>query len=162
MEGHDQGWKRLGLLMTGIALFQVLSGCASRVVPPELMPKVNRNISFQELTAEPQKYRGQLVVLGGVIIASANKQQGTELEILQQPLSRVDEPRGVDQSGGRFIASYPGYLETTVYKKDRKVTIVGEVTGNEDRTLGEIINSYPENKALKVHLWPLYDVRDKP
>ena len=150
------------VLIAGLAAIAVLVGCSSRVVPPELTPKVNRSVSFRAILEEPRRYEGEVVVLGGVIIASANKESGTELEILQQPLSRIDEPRSVDESAGRFIASYPGYLETTVYKEDRKVTVVGEVAGQESRPLGEIIYRYPVVKVLKVHLWPIYDVRDYP
>jgi outer membrane lipoprotein len=147
-----------------VAILLVLlgTGCTSRIVPPELQPRVNRSVAFEEIIEEPMRYRGEIVVLGGVILAAKNLEQGTELEILQKPLSRMDEPKDVDISHGRFIALYPGYLETTVYKKGRKVTIVGEVYGKEGRPLGEILYSYPLLKAVQVHLWPVYEYHDYP
>ncbi len=151
-----RGWFAIFCVLGGIAI----SGCASRVVPPELNGKVNRVLSFEELSQNPNRYRGELVVYGGVIISSRNRAEGTELEIMQRPLNRMDEPRDVDASHGRFLALYPGYLETTVYAKDRRVTVVGEVTGQERRPVGEMNYTYSILGVKTIHLWPEYRERD--
>lgn len=133
------------------------SACVSRVVPPALRPTVNRSVAFEELVRDPGRYKGERVVLGGILLASRNLKEGTELEILQKPLSRTDEPRDVDASAGRFIARYPGYLETTVYAKDRRVTVLGKVEGRLERPIGEIVYSYPLIGIEKIHLWPVLE-----
>jgi outer membrane lipoprotein len=130
-------------------------GCASRVVPPELAGKVNRSLSFEQLLRNPDRYKGEMVVYGGVILSSVNRSEGTVIEILQKPLSRTDEPEDVDQSYGRFLAVYDGYLETTVYSKDRRVTVLGVVAGREKRPIGEITYVYPKIMIKKIHLWPV-------
>ena len=145
----------------GLLLFlMVISGCVSQVVPPELRPKVNRSISFEDLVRDPDRYKGELVVLGGVIISASNRKEGTEVEILQKPISRTDEPVDVDETGGRFIGIYPGYLETSVYEKGRKVTVLGEVSGKVERSIGEAIYNYPIIRVRKIHLWPI--IKEQP
>jgi outer membrane lipoprotein len=137
-----------------------LAGCASKVVPPELQYKVNRTLSFETLIQDPNRYQGEWIVLGGIILSSNNLEKGTELEILQKPLTRTDEPRYVDGSGGRFIARYPGYLETNVYAKNRRVSIIGEVSGVVNRLIGEMPYSYLLIHIQKIHLWPEMDESD--
>lgn len=144
-----------------LLLFFVL-GCASAVVPTELQGRVNRTLSFEQLVRNPERYRGAMVVLGGVILSSVNRPQGTEVEILQKPLTRRDEPRDVDESYGRFIALYEGYLETTVYSKDRRVTVLGVVSGKEKRPLGGIIYGYPKITVTKIRLWPVVEENPYP
>ncbi|MEK6777266.1 MAG: Slp family lipoprotein [bacterium] len=136
------------------------SACVSMVVPPELRSKVNRAVLFGDIVRDPGRYNGELVVLGGVIISATNRQEGTEVEILQKPLLRTDEPVDADETGGRFIGFYPGYLETAVYEKGRKVTVVGEVNGKVERPIGEVIYGYPVIRARKIHLWP--EIKEDP
>ncbi len=152
--------RRAPWVIAGIVGWLALSGCASRVVPPEMKGQVNRRLSFEELLQNPNRYRGELVVYGGVIISSKNRAEGTELEIMQKPLDWSDEPEYVDVSYGRFLALYPGYLETTVYAKDRRVTVVGEVTGQERRPVGEMRYAYPTLQVKTIRLWPEYRERD--
>ncbi|PIV84697.1 MAG: hypothetical protein CO150_05675 [Nitrospirae bacterium CG_4_9_14_3_um_filter_53_35] len=145
----------------GLLLFlMAAAGCVSSVVPPELRSRVNRSVSFEDLVRDPNRYQGELVVLGGVIISASNRKEGTEVEILQKPLSRTDQPVDADETGGRFIGLYPGYLETTIYEKGRKVTVLGEVSGKVERPIGEVIYPYPVIRARKIHLWP--EIKEDP
>jgi outer membrane lipoprotein len=142
----------LRLLWTLIS-FIIVTGCVSRVVPPELRPDVNRSITFEELVRDPDRYKGELLVLGGVILSSENRQDGSEIEVMQRPLTRTDRPKEVDETGGRFIALHPGYLETAVYGKERRVTVLGEVSGREERVIGELTYPYPVIEIRKIRLW---------
>lgn len=148
----------LRLLWTLIS-FIIVTGCVSRVVPPELRPDVNRSITFEELVRDPDRYKGELLVLGGVILSSENRQDGSEIEVMQRPLTRTDRPKEVDETGGRFIALHPGYLETAVYGKERRVTVLGEVSGREVRVIGELTYPYPVIKIRKIRLWPEIEER---
>ncbi len=134
--------------------FLFVFGCVSQVVPPAARSQVNRSISFEKLVQSPGRYVGEWVVFGGVILSSRNRKRGTEIEIMQKPLTRSDEPEESDESKGRFIAFYRGYLETSVYKKDRSVTVFGEVTGQERRLIGEMFYTYPVVTIRKIRLWP--------
>ena len=131
-----------------------LAGCTSKFVPPEFVSQVNRSVFFEELVQNPDQLKGEWIVLGGIIINSKNLKEGTEIEILQKPLSQTDEPKNVDDSGGRFLALYNGYLETSVYKKERRVTVLGEVIGGEKRNIGETSYIYPVISLKKLRLWP--------
>ncbi|NOY53104.1 MAG: hypothetical protein GXP58_05720 [Deltaproteobacteria bacterium] len=152
----------LSRLFPFFALIIYAAGCAAPVVPPELRGRVNRSVSFSQLVQNPEYYRGTLVVLGGVILSAVNRPQGTEITILQKPLDRGDEPREVDESYGRFIALYKGYLETKVYSKDRRVTVLGVVSGKEERALGEIRYGYPVITVTKIRLWPVQEESSYP
>ncbi len=165
VEGKGKRWAGIAPRRCGLGAMLCLlgalavAGCASRVVPPELSARVNRELSFEELSQNPNRYLGELVVYGGVIISSKNRAEGTELEIMQKPLDRTDEPLDVDTSHGRFLALYPGYLETAVYTKDRRITVVAEVTGREERPVGEMRYAYPTLRVHSIRLWPAYAER---
>jgi hypothetical protein len=61
----------LTIIIPCLLVFIITAGCA----PPfskETLDKMNRNISFQELKKEPEKFKGTWVMLGGMIIGSKN------------------------------------------------------------------------------------------
>jgi len=67
-----------------------------------------------------------------------NKNNGTLLEVYQTEINRRGKPIKLDISGGRFLAHWKGFLDSEIYQKGRKVTIVGVVKGEEMIRLGEI------------------------
>jgi len=143
-----KGFSLLGLL----ALLIFLGGCS--IVPRELRKEIDRSISFKELKANPDAHVGRTVVLGGEIIETKNLKDRTELEILQKPLGRRDVPIEIVGSEGRFLVNHPGYLDPAVYRRGRYVTVVGEVTGERSRMIGESEYRYPIISAKFLHLWP--------
>lgn len=143
--------------MGGIFLF----GCAA-VIPQELAREVDRSISFQELKESPAVYQGKLVVLGGTILEAKNTSQGTVLEILQKPLDRYDRPKDVDESAGRFLALYKGYLDTAIYRSGRTITMAGKVLGAETRPMGEIEYTYPYLEVSSIFLWKEVRSEERP
>ena len=139
----------------------LLLGCVA-VIPQELALKVDKSISFQELNKSPTDYQGKLVVLGGTILEAKNTKAGTELEILQKPLSYYDRPQDIDKSSGRFLALYKGYLDVAIYQSGREITMVGEVLGAETRPLGEIEYTYPSLEVRHIYLWEDISYSDRP
>lgn len=97
---------------------------------------------------------GRRVIWGGRVVASRNLADTTELVVLGLPLSRTQRPKSGAAPVGRFIAHYPGYLETVAFAPDRLVTVNARVTGSETRTVGEAPYDYPVVRAEAVHLWP--------
>jgi outer membrane lipoprotein len=111
------------------------------------------DVSFAGLMTEPEKYEGELVVLGGYIIQSRVRPKHTEIIVLQAPLTRGDRPREKDRAQGRFIIIYDGYLDPEVYARDRAVTVAGTVLGRE--TEQEDICPYGclVLRSSQIHLW---------
>ena len=136
-----------------LAFLFLLGGCAS-VVPRELRKEVDRSISFEELRMNPNAYLGRVVLLGGEIIETENLQDETQLEMLQKPLGDGDMPVDTGESEGRFLISYPGYLDPAIYSSGRYVTAVGEVLGLQSLKIGEAEYQAPIISGKFVHLWP--------
>ncbi|MBE9572673.1 MAG: Slp family lipoprotein [Proteobacteria bacterium] len=129
-----------------------LYGCA-HVISKETLQEVNTEIAFAELRKAPQDYQGKVVLLGGVIVKTVNKKVGTLLEIYQTELDREGRPINIDVSQGRFLALYKGLLDSEIYRKGRKVIIVGVVQGKEVIRLGEIDYRYPYFVIKEIYLW---------
>jgi outer membrane lipoprotein len=139
-----------GTLLIG-ALLSV-SGCA--VMSKELRGEAEKELTFTEVFKDPELHKGKVVIWGGMIVDSKNTKDGTLLEVLQKPLDMVGEPRDVDQSGGRFIALYDGFLDVAIYTKGREVTVGGVVQGKRVMPLGEIQYAYPLISVREIYLWP--------
>ena len=149
LEGHGGVMARLTLF---IAVVVFISGCA-HVMSKDILQKVNSEVTFAELQKAPQAYREKVVLLGGVIVKTVNKNDGTLLEVYQTEINRRGEPIKLDISEGRFLAYWKGFLDSEIYQKGRKVTIVGVVKGEKMIRLGEIDYSCPYIVVKDIHLW---------
>lgn len=136
------------LLLSAISLF----GCA-HVVSKELREASDDSVSIKALMKDPEAFKGKIVILGGDIVSSANKDEGTYIEVVQKELTPGGRPKNTDISFGRFLILYEGYLDTAVYSRGRTVTVAGEVLGKQIRTLGEIRYSYPLIKSREIHIF---------
>lgn len=138
----------LALLLSGL----LASGCAL-VISKSLLEQVKPNISFEDLRKDPRAYVGETVLLAGVIVKTTNTPSGTVLEIYQTEKDREERPINLDQSGGRFLAEYRGFLDPEIYGKGKQVTVAGKVTGEKTMKLGELDYLYPYIKIEEIHLW---------
>lgn len=130
-----------------------LTGACSPPFPKELLEKADRVTPFTELQRDPERYRGRLFLLGGVIVETRNLPSGTQLEILQRPLDGRGRPKETDASGGRFLVITPRFLDAAVFQRGRMVTVIGSIAGQRGLPLGEIEYRYPLIEASAVHLW---------
>lgn len=129
-----------------------VSGCAP-VFPREITDRVDRHIAFKELLAEPGKFKGSWVMLGGVIVSSRNAKEGTYIEILQRPLESDGRPVDTDATEGRFLVRTEEYLDSAVFHRGRLITVVGEVDGETTMPLDETTYRYPVLASKSMHLW---------
>ena len=142
----------MGRLTFLVAAVVFVSGCA-HVISKDILQKVNTQITFAELQKAPQAHREKVVLLGGVIVKTVNRKDGTLLEVYQTMIDRRGRPIKLDISGGRFLAHYKGFLDCEIYRKGRKVTIAGVVQGEEMIRLGEIDYRCPYLVVKDIHLW---------
>jgi outer membrane lipoprotein len=140
--------------MTGVLL---LTGCTGvPVFPPDLMQKVDRNVSFQHVKDSPLSYKGTFIVVGGMVLSARPlKQDGTQIEILQLPLNGDDEPIGqLTESKGRLLARHKAFLDPATIPVGTRVTLIGEVTGSTALQLDEIEYLYPTVDIASLTVWP--------
>ncbi len=133
----------------------ILFACAP-VLNKELMKEGERNVSLDQLRANPDPYKGKLYILGGVIVETRFVQNGSQLEVLSLP---VDSSGDLDDSAhgrGRFLAVYPrenGLLDPMVYKKGREVTLAGTFLEARKSKIDDMEYVYPAFEIRQVHLW---------
>ncbi|MCC6345697.1 MAG: Slp family lipoprotein [Nitrospirales bacterium] len=142
-------------IMQGIALFVLLaiSGCA-HVISPDSRDAADRSLPSRAFFADPDAYRGKVVILGGTVITTTTTKEGTFIEVLEQPLDSRERPgNGRDASLGRFIAFYPAYLDPAVYTQGKLVTVAGEVMGSKTGLIGEMEYRYPLVRSREIHLF---------
>ena len=143
--------KYLNLFLSSMILF-LLSGCVY-VISQEVRREVTRDLSLREVIKDPNIYEGKVVLWGGVIIDSKNLKEGTRVTVLQKDLNRWGRPRESDRSQGRFIVLYLGYLDTAIYRRDREITVAGEIIGQKVLPLDQIEYTYPLLSPREIHLW---------
>ena len=146
------GFGYKALICTALILFLFTSGCAP-VISKELRKEVVKEITFKQVIKDPDAYRGRVVLWGGVIIGARNLKEGTLIEILQRPSDGTGRPKDVDESDGRFLALYDGYLDVAIYSRGREVTVAGEIKGKRVLPLSEIEYTYPLLSIGEIHLW---------
>jgi outer membrane lipoprotein len=142
----------LGLLC---ALF-ISSGCVtSELVTEEMESQVARDILFASLKAEPEKFKGRVVVLGGKVLAAKRLKEGTQIEVLQLPLDKADAPIMIlPQSKGRFLAYQEAFLDPATLPAGTAVSMIAEVTGHKTQPLDEVDYTYPTLKIRTLKVWP--------
>ena len=136
-------------LLTAGAL---LAGCGP-VFPKDALERVDRHVSFKELQADPEKFKGAWLMLAGVVISSKNTKEGAVIEVLQKPMDGDGRPLDTDMTEGRFLIQTDQFLDSTVYHGGRLITVIGEVVGQKTAPIDEIRYQYPLLNAKALHLW---------
>jgi len=133
-----------------------VGGCAShRVTPESLEPLVDRHVTFSQLTATPESFRGRIVVFGGEVLKAKRLKEGTQIELLQLDLDGDERPTSNRQrSQGRFLALQQEFLDPETIVQGTKMTIVGEVSGAKTESLDEVEYRYPVLIVKHLHIWP--------
>jgi outer membrane lipoprotein len=133
-------------------LLLLLTACASG--PTFNTLGVDRLLTPQGVTANPQPATGKSVQWGGTIVSTANLQNSTQIEVLAYPIDSNGRPKTDDTAQGRFILERTGFLEPASYAAGRQVTVVGTVSGTRTGRVGEADYVYPVVTAKQLHLWP--------
>lgn len=134
----------------------LLSCASSDLVPREMESQIARDVSFQDMKANPERFKGRLVVIGGQVLAVKASKDRTEIEVLQLPLDRSDKPIPIlTRSQGRFLAVQKDFLDPAKVPPGGNISLIGEVVGGTTRPVDQgNTYTYPtfEIKTLKV--WP--------
>jgi len=137
----------------GLALAVLLGGCAS-AFPGEVMRTVDTRISADDLRRDPAAYKGARVIVGGDILSTQPKPGETEIELLARRLRDDDSPERSDRSPGRLLLRSADFLDPAVYAAGRRISVIGTVSGVEERKVGELPYRYPVIAVERIRLWP--------
>jgi outer membrane lipoprotein len=130
----------------------ILAGCATG--PRYETAGVAMDLVPAEVSADPAIHRDTQVIWGGVIVATRNLAEYTELEVLGYPLEGSQRPATNRSPHGRFLVRSPGYLEEMDFAQGRRITVTGMLGENVDGRVGEAPYVYPVVQATDLHLWP--------
>lgn len=140
-----------------IALALATAGCS--VVSGSVKSEALAGVSFASLLQDADPYRGEIVILGGYILETENLESVTIIRLLQTPLALGDEPGSIEGSLGRFEVTCTGFLDPELYKKNRRLTVAGKVSGVEMRPVEKTLVPYLQLSAVEIHLWKNYPNR---
>ena len=131
-------------------------GCSSSPVgiPVALEPQIDKNLTFQEVLTSPESYKGHFILLGGEIIKAKRLKDGTQIELLQLPLTTDQKPTtDLRQSQGRVLVLRQEFLDPATLTPGTLVTFVGEVSGAIIEKMDEVDYRYPTLTAKHWHVW---------
>ncbi|MGE5809540.1 MAG: Slp family lipoprotein [Nitrospirota bacterium] len=131
----------------------LLLQCCTYAISPEMSARADKTISFEMIQADPDTFKGKLVILGGTIAQTSNTRQGTVIEVVQRPLDYWGKPKRTDRTGGRFLVLSSRYLDSMIFAPGREITVAAEVEGTRSKALGEADYSYPVVAARELKLW---------
>lgn len=142
--------QRLRIILLSATLLGA-AGCATNqeygdsTQPPQ--------ISFLQVKATPDSYRGQAVTWGGKVLSARRLKEGTRIEILQLPLTTSLQPSmELNKSQGRFVALQREFLDPATIPAGTFLTVTGEIAGSITLPLDETEYTCPivELKTMKV------------
>jgi starvation-inducible outer membrane lipoprotein len=122
---------RIFWLLVGLCL--ALAGCTA-AISPTLQQEAASKVSFAELSAHPDRYKGQLEILGGLVMSVQPWQNGSLLTVDQRQLNSQLFPVGT-ASGGTFMVESAEWLNSNWYVPKSRVVVAGVVEGEQNGVL---------------------------
>lgn len=150
-----------------VSVTLLMAGCS--VISKEALKEVDEGITLKMVQEHPENYIGKKVLWGGTIISTDNKENASEIEVLESELAYDKSPRD-GASEGRFLVEAKKFLDPSVYKTDKRVTVAGTLKGTAVRKIGKMDYTYPVVVPFEMRLFdkPLpqptspYDVYNYP
>ena len=139
-----------------LILSLIVAGCSSSPVkiPEILESQIDKNVTFTEVLSSPESYTGRLILLGGEILKSKRLKEGTQVELLQLPLNKDQEPTtDLTQSQGRMLVLHQEFLDPATLTPGMLVTFVGEVSGATIGKIDEVDYRYPTLTVKHWYVW---------
>ncbi len=119
-----------GKLFIALGLMAALLGCGpaiSQKYIKEARTETGAPADFAALQANPEKFQGKMVVLGGDVISVSLKDDNSLLAVSQRELNPQLQPYG--PAYGTFYVMSDEFLSPSFFVANRKVTVAGVVQG---------------------------------
>jgi outer membrane lipoprotein len=141
--------KMIAVLFSSMLFFQ---GC-TYAISPGVANQADKTVLFEKLQADPDSFKGKIVIAGGTIEQATEVKQGTLIQVTQRPLDYWGKPERTKRTGGRFLVFHPGLLNTMAYASGVDITIAGEVLGTSSPMIGSKQYDYPILLSKELKLW---------
>lgn len=141
--------KTIVVLFAGALL---LHSC-TYAISPGTTDKADKTIPFEKLQANPEAFKGKLLILGGTIARITTVNQGALIDVIQKRLDYWGKPLRTSRTGGRFLVFHPGELNAMIYAPGVDITIAGEALGVSSPMLGDKQYDYPLLHVKELKLW---------
>ncbi|AOE50022.1 Slp family lipoprotein [Kangiella sediminilitoris] len=128
----------------------MLFACAST---PQQITFEQENIPFTQVAQNPEGFTGREVRWGGIVARVENLENDTLIEVVNLPLGRQARPVEEQQTGGRFIARVPGFLDPMIYDVGKEITVVGKLSKPMPGKVGKHKINFPVVDTRGHHLW---------
>ncbi len=138
------------IVLFGIML--VIQGC-SYAISPDVAHRADKSVRFEKLQADPDSFKGKIIIAGGTIAQASEVNRGTLLEVIQRPLDYWGKPERTKRTGGRFLVFHPGLLNMMAYAPGVDITVAGEVLGTSSPMIGSKQYDYPLLLSKELKLW---------
>jgi len=137
-----------------VIFFFFLAALAACVpLSQDIRRQADESAPFSEIQKNPDKFRGTIVVWGGVIIETTNLKESTAIKVMQTALDIQRRPTDLDRSEGRFVIRVDRFLDPDIFRKGREITVGGPVADYEVHPIGEIRYTYPVVQASELKIW---------
>ncbi|GLQ52136.1 Slp family lipoprotein [Dyella flava] len=150
------------ITLRSLRLFTPLIALALAACAPAPIYKVSAGtvaVTPMQVAHSPEQYAKGEVIWGGSVIDVRNFPDHTEIEILAYPLDSSQRPLTNGQAVGRFIAVYPGYLESFSFPGGSLVTISGTLNGSRNEQVDQAAYVYPLVSVTQSHRWTAAEMR---
>jgi len=119
-----------GIFCLFLGLLLAAGGCGP-VISTALQREAGPPVDFAALTAQPDRYEGRLLILGGEVMSVTPQGDGSLLTVDQRQLDARLQPVG-DASGGSFVVESDQWLNSGWYQPKSKVVVAGLARGQKD------------------------------
>jgi starvation-inducible outer membrane lipoprotein len=143
MPGSRNFWLAVGL--------SLMVGCGP-AISTNLQQEAGPRASFAALSAQPDRYKGQLQILGGEVMSVTPRGPGSLLAVDQRQLDERLYPVGT-ASGGTFLVVSEVLLNPNEYVPKSKVVVAGVVEGQEG---GRLLLKARQVTLLAPPTWDKY------
>jgi outer membrane lipoprotein len=143
-------------MLVFLTLSLLLFSCAP-VLNREYLREGSREASFQLLRENPEKHKGMLFILGGVIVRTKLTAEGSQIEAIHVPVDGSGYFKESGDSEGRFLAVLAKdgtMLDPEVYHRGRRVTLAAEFVELRQGRIDEMEYEYPVFRIKQIYLWP--------
>jgi starvation-inducible outer membrane lipoprotein len=115
-----------------LILGSLLLACApAPIFPPDVLSTVDRTVTFENLSANPDRYQDRTVELGGQIVGSITEQDEVQMLVRELPIrtSPVYGPVDTGRLNGMFVIRFTGKIATQDVQDGNMVVVIGAVMG---------------------------------
>src|SRR5262245_34447183 len=111
----------------------ILACAPAAIFPPEVLEKVDRTVTFEQVVNHPAQYEGRVVEFGGQILTSVVEGEEVHLLVRELPIQTKPVYGPVDRDGlrarGMFVIRYTGRVSTQDIMRGNMVVVIGPMMG---------------------------------